>query len=365
MTPDAKKQRKRRALGSGLLISPALLGIVAAEIAVKVSPAAFPWLAGAGLVYPISAGVLILGLAWRLYAGRWMDCIVPLIVLGFTLPHLRQFLGGGWNDGGTGDLSLATWNVRQFDRYSWLEGEATRDALLSQLGTLEVDVLCLQEAYVDGRSRPFVTQNQIQAASGLTHIHTEFEHKKSAQEMAGVMTLTGLPIVQKQRITFTNDPGNGAIVTDVLWKGDTLRIVNAHLSSVHFEREDYDAVREGPDAQLGVRLWERLVSAWVKRADQAGQLRAIVESSPHPILVCGDFNDTSMSFALETLREVGLKDAFSEAGRGFGGTYIGDLPPLRIDYILHAEAFEALKVEVGEVICSDHRWVRSEFQWNP
>lgn len=365
MTVKASKRRKRRAMGSGLLIWPAAMAIVAAEVAVKVSPAAIPWLAGAGLVYPISFAGLILGVCWRLYVGRWRGSLVPMILLGYTLSHALQFVGGGWSDASGRDLALATWNVRQFDRYAWLQGPETRDAVLSELRKLEVDVLCLQEVYVDRRSSPYITQKQIQSAAGLNEVHADFEHKRRAQEVSGVMTLTRLPIAHQERLAFANDPGNGAVVTDVILEGDTLRIVNAHLSSLHFDREDYDAVREGPDAQSGLRLWERLVSAWVKRAEQVVQVQAVVAASPYPVVVCGDFNDTSMSFVVETLRETGLYDAFAEAGLGFGGTYIGDLPPLRIDYILHSGRLQALKVKVGEVVCSDHRWVRAEFQLSP
>ncbi len=52
--------------GSGLLLVPGQLGVIAAEVATRVSPAEFPYLAPAGLVYPWALLLLVLGMFWRL-----------------------------------------------------------------------------------------------------------------------------------------------------------------------------------------------------------------------------------------------------------------------------------------------------------
>ena len=359
---QAEKSQRRGAWGSGLLVTLGLVGVAAAEVAVYVSPEVFSWLALAGLVYPISLAGLLLGVAWRLFAGRWLDCIVPLIALAFTYPHAQLLWGGGASTEEAADLRVMSWNVRQFDRYQWMEGEVTRDAALKELGRTELDVICLQEMFDDRKRNPFITVRAVRQAAGLDQIHAAFEKLTDHRGVLGVMTLTRYPILRKELMEFPDDPGNGAILTDVRVGDDTVRIVNAHLSSLRLEREDYDAVREGPDAESGRRLLGRLTAAWVKRARQAEQLRDAIEASPHPVLLCGDFNDTPVSYALSALRSAGLTDAFAEAGTGFGGTYIGDLPPMRIDYILHSEEFEALRVEVGEAVLSDHRWVQADVQ---
>lgn len=362
MKKQAGKSQRRGAWGSGLLVTLGLVGVAAAEVAVRVSPAVFPWLALAGLVYPISLAGLLLGVGWRLYAGRWLDCIVPLIALGVTYPHARLLFGGGGSADADEGVRVMTWNVRHFDRFEWMEGAATRDALLEELAQANADVICLQEMYEDRRSKPYVTARAVQRAVDLGQIHSDFENERNRQGVFGVMTLTRYPILRKERMAFPGDPGNGAILTDVRIGEDTVRIVNAHLSSLHLNRADYDAVREGPDAESGRRLLGRLNAAWAKRASQAEQLQAAIEASPHPVILCGDFNDTPVSYALNALRSAGLTDAFADAGTGFGGTYIGDLPPMRIDYILHSEEFEAVGVKEGEVVLSDHRWVQAVVQ---
>ena len=49
--------------------------------------------------------------------------------------------------------------------------------------------------------------------------------------------------------------------------------------------------------------------------------------------MCGDFNDTPNSYVYARLSE-GLNDTFRDKGLGFGTTFGGALPMLRIDYIL-------------------------------
>jgi endonuclease/exonuclease/phosphatase family metal-dependent hydrolase len=333
------------------------MGVLAAEVAVRVSPELFPWFALAGLVYPLSLASLLLGFAWRLLAARWRGIWFPLLVLFATISHLNLHWGGGGETTVEDDLRLLTWNVRQFDRYGQLQGETTRDAVLDQIRAMGADVVCLQEAYEHRGSPPFVNAKMIQAATGLKNVHSFFEQDTRKRESFGVMTLTRLPIVGRSRLRFDEDPGNGAVITDVLFEGDTVRIINAHLSSIGLGKSEIDAVRDGPDRASSQRLWSRLSNAWKKRANQAHRVASEVTSSPYPVVLCGDFNDPPMSYALEVLRAAHLSDSFAEAGTGFGGTYIGDLPSLRIDYVLHDSMFEAVRVEVGEEEFSDHRSV--------
>ena len=70
---------------------------------------------------------------------------------------------------------------------------------------------------------------------------------------------------------------------------------------------------------------KRLKRAFVKRAKQADLIEASINTSPYPVIVCGDFNDTPCSYAYNTISTT-LKDAFVESGNGFGRSYIGAFP---------------------------------------
>jgi endonuclease/exonuclease/phosphatase (EEP) superfamily protein YafD len=76
--------------------------------------------------------------------------------------------------------------------------------------------------------------------------------------------------------------------------------------------------------------------------------------SPHPVVFCGDINDVPMSYGYHMLRK-GRQDAFRESGRGRGGTYVGALPSLRIDHILHDGAIASWGFITHPEELSDHR----------
>ena len=73
-------------------------------------------------------------------------------------------------------------------------------------------------------------------------------------------------------------------------------------------------------------------NAFLKRQVQADRVRAEIDKSPYPVIVCGDFNDVPNSYPYETIRK-GLQDAFVKKGAGIGRTFSGISPTLRIDYI--------------------------------
>ena len=77
-------------------------------------------------------------------------------------------------------------------------------------------------------------------------------------------------------------------------------------------------------------------------------------------ILCGDFNDTPMSYTYQRLIR-GHKDTFCEAGNGFGSTYRILWPALRIDYIFIPDGYSALSHASPRIRYSDHYPVIAEF----
>ncbi|HON55375.1 MAG TPA: endonuclease/exonuclease/phosphatase family protein, partial [Bacteroidales bacterium] len=78
-----------------------------------------------------------------------------------------------------------------------------------------------------------------------------------------------------------------------------------------------------------------------------------MSKSEYPAIICGDFNDTPMSYTYHILMK-GMKDSFRESGRGFSATYSYLWPMLRIDYILYPEKFWSMSHITQKVPYSDH-----------
>jgi vancomycin resistance protein VanJ len=93
-------------------------------------------------------------------------------------------------------------------------------------------------------------------------------------------------------------------------------------------------------------------------------------ASGGPTLLLGDFNFTDQNDVYRIVTRAGLRDAFREAGWGFGLTHPRRLPqhgsfPLltRIDFIFYTGDFEATRAWVGPDAGSDHLPVLAELVW--
>ena len=76
--------------------------------------------------------------------------------------------------------------------------------------------------------------------------------------------------------------------------------------------------------------------------------------SPHPVVICGDFNDTPVSYTYATISDE-LVDTFRDSGGlGIGSTYLGAFPSFRIDYIFHSKNLASSDYHRYEEGISDH-----------
>ena len=108
--------------------------------------------------------------------------------------------------------------------------------------------------------------------------------------------------------------------------------------------------------QSGARLLIRkLAEASAIRAPQADSIAQEIAASRYPyIIVCGDFNDTPISYAHRVI-EKGLNDAFTKSGRGLGISYNQNKFYFRIDNILASKNLKPYNCTVDRSIKeSDH-----------
>ena len=255
-----------------------------------------------------------------------------------------------------GQLKVMSFNVRTFDRYNWADNPSTRADLLQLISEEDPDILCIQEFY-NMRRGPFLDRDIAEAMQNAPHRHLEYSLRGGAGKY-GVATFSSNPIVDKGSIQFENTI-NLSIYTDILVGEDTIRVYNNHLQSIHFDRANYGfldslGLRYNNEQLEGlIDISDRLRDAFIKRSEQAAIIAAHIEKCPYPVLVCGDFNDTPVSYTYYRLSNE-MEDAFTSAGWGTGRTYIGKFPSFRIDYILHSRSFETLYFARKKVRFSDH-----------
>jgi endonuclease/exonuclease/phosphatase family metal-dependent hydrolase len=178
--------------------------------------------------------------------------------------------------------------------------------------------------------------------------------------------LSKYPIIAKGDVMFNNSSNsdNYCIFADVVKNGDTLRIYNIHLQSIKLQQDDYalfgEKNKQANSEKSTFRLLiEKLRIAYPNRADQAKRVTEHMLTSPYPVVICGDFNDTPMSYVYNQFNDQ-LTDSYRECSTGIGVTYAGKVPAGRIDYIFHTDELSAQHFTIQEKAYSDHRAVYCE-----
>ncbi len=253
-------------------------------------------------------------------------------------------------------LKIMSFNVRAFDEYHWAENPSTGQDIVSMLRKDDPDILCLQEFYRSGRA-PFTSDSLFGALDKTPHHHLEYSIS-NREKQYGLAIFSHYPIVGKGRVELDNSLSRCSYA-DIRVNEDTLRIYNMHLQSIRLNSRHYrmiDSLRFPYDNQQIEEIKDlsyRLRDAFIKRAVQADIIAKHMEDCPHPIIACGDFNDTPVSYTYKHIKGE-LRDVFTECGWGAGRTYNGKFPSFRIDYIFSGNEFEPLHCARKKVRLSDH-----------
>ncbi len=318
-----------------------------------------------GLAYPLlalaNAAFVVI---WMFFNWRWALLSLLMLVLGWNhISSSIQYHSDHTFDSKETPIHVLSYNVRNFDIYNydsqWRSSIENRDKILSFLKNTNPGIICFQE-YVHDLQGNFQTTDTLVSLLQPIYVDTIYTVKSRGIIEFGLATFSKYPIVKSGSIKFENSSTNFCLYTDVLINDDTIRIYNAHFESIHLSKKDYDYASEvtaltNVDAhkKSGRRIFSLLRAAFRDRASQAEQVAAHIASSPYPVILCTDLNDTPSSYAYRCLHKK-LNDAFVESGHGLGSTYAGIFPSFRIDYIMHSESLKAYNFETQNVKYSDH-----------
>ncbi|NJK85950.1 MAG: endonuclease/exonuclease/phosphatase family protein [Bacteroidales bacterium] len=254
-------------------------------------------------------------------------------------------------------VKLLSYNVRLFNYYEWLNDKTVPDKIFQYICKEDAGIVCLQEFLTINNSNLSLDKIKKKLA-GIPYSHINYSFKISENRSLGIATFSKYPIINKGLLKFEESP-NVVIFSDIKVGKDTLRVYNCHLQSTRLKKDDFhliDSLFYGYDeAQLNKLklLTYRLADAYKRRAVQSESLADHINSSPYSVIVCGDFNDTPVSYTYYKIRNH-LKDAFLESGRGIGNTYFGNYPNFRIDYILHDKQIKSFDFKINRIKWSDH-----------
>ncbi len=273
--------------------------------------------------------------------------LIPVVAMLPTLLIADRFVRFGKDDpypAGTG-VKVLSYNLGRYDAGGRkVTANESIAGIRQYLAAQDADIVCLQE---------FAVKDTAALSPYLPDYPYRALHLFKGQRFFGNVTLSKYPIQAKSVLTFP-ESRNLSLLTDIEVDGRTIRIYNCHLESysISFTALVKRLFRK-TFADEVVQVHERVHEATRRRSEQVALLLQSEEQSPYPNLVCGDFNDTPVSYTYHRLTRT-KKDSFAEAGSGFGSTYSVLWPMLRVDYILLPLNCTADRHETDRIPWSDH-----------
>ena len=300
-----------------------LLLLLISYLAPKIHPDFFWHISLLGILFPF---LLILNtlfavywvISWRKYF--WANIVI--IVLG--LPYIDNTIANQKNTLDQKEFSqlqknkkhqfdqlinLMSFNVRLFNQNENIDDDKIENKIVEMIKEKKPNVLCLQE---------------FNLTESTKELFDAFNYKKNNDNKLQIFT--NYRVIKSGYIKSKNI----CIYKDIVLN-DTIRVYNIHLQS----------------------NWVKTMkSSYQNRVSEALKIKKHIDKSPYPVIVCGDFNDTPLSYTYSTLKK-GLADSFQESGIGIGNSYVS-IPTLRIDYILHSQKYESYNYKKLKYKFSDH-----------
>ena len=320
-------------------------------LARHVSPQVFWPPAIIALLLPGLLLLTLLFLLIQLARKHWASVVFPAMVLLFSLSIMNRLFAWPKSDDtdstSENGVIIVTGNQRMFRKGngSAVDPESVR----SFFQHLDADIVMLQEVWPAERKVNYIAD--IKTNKNLVSRH----------QKPNTLVATYADDLTREAAYFADSEYHGILVTDVATEIGTVRVINAHLQSNQISGMAED-IRKKDSVSDQVTTFGQMLAGYGRttrrRAGQAEKIRQLIEESPHPVIVGGDFNDVPSSYMYNMLLSPRVKDAWVQAGTGLGTTFTGPIPGLRIDYLLVDTSLSVVAIERINSPWSDHRALR-------
>jgi endonuclease/exonuclease/phosphatase family metal-dependent hydrolase len=333
-----------------------------------------------GLIFPLLLLIVLTLFVTSLFfpsCRRWSLVSLVALVLGWSNIHSfwAFHMGKGFqSEKPPHTLRILTWNIRSFDDYITRKTGASghKPKMMEFIGQQNADVVCLQEFY-NARKPKNQDDNLSWIRNRLHYPYCYFSKDYARYDGSyegGVIIFSRYPFADSLLLRYPREEkintSESLIAADIIVGKDTVRVFTTHLQSVLFRSKDFHDIEIIKNVEDSILLASRSIAkklhhAFRLRGNQAEQVRAMLDKSPHPAVICGDFNDVPNSYTYFTIRG-GWQDAFITKGFGIGRTYVHISPTLRIDYILTDPRLSIVQCRKFSLPYSDHNPVIADLQ---
>ena len=310
---------------------------------------------------------------WIFTRPRWV--LVSLLAIVLAWGPMQQIIplrfSSGFSLSKGNMLRVMTWNVEHFVILEHKTHPEKKKQMLDIINQYQPDVACFQEMVAGDRTSRAINylpdfMNQLSFADYSYSYNPKLDF--DGEHHFGIIIFSKYPIVNKQTVSFYPHDYNSIFqYIDIVKGADTIRVFNIHLQSLRFSSDNLQYI-DDPEFQdekavsQSKSIIKKFKAGFLKRKIQADRIRAEIEKSPYPVIVCGDFNDVPNSYAYHTIGK-DLKNVFTERGTGIGRTFSGISPTLRIDNIFTDKRFDIDQYTRVSKKLSDHFPVLADMEF--
>lgn len=326
------------------------VGLLLSAYAQYLSPVLSPVLSVAGLSFPFFAVFnLVFLLVWLFIRPKFI--VLPLLLFLSSIDPLLTYCPMSTSrepaDGKV--LKVLTYNTMGMPSEKNDKGITTTPAV-EYIKKSGADIVCLQEFPAE--------HNAI--IKQLKHTYP-FNKVVTFHSSLKVACFSKTPILSGESIDLIS-PGNGSALFYVKVDGKKVPVIINHLESNKLsgnDKEIYETLLEDPQNRFvksgSKHLLFKLADAAALRGPQAKTIAQRIKKINSPyIIVCGDFNDTPLSYTHRVIGE-GLQDTYREVSFGPDMTYHSHFMYFRIDHMFVGKGYKVLDCEVDKsILASDH-----------
>ncbi|MDP9958843.1 endonuclease/exonuclease/phosphatase family protein [Chryseobacterium lathyri] len=151
---------------------------------------------------------------------------------------------------------------------------------------------------------------------------------------------------------------------DVDINGKIVRVVTVYLEPFRLHKSMFKFDGFATVKGKVTNFISHMTPTFKAHEDQIKKIRKVIDFSPYPVILAGDFNSVPNSYEYYNLGK-DLQDAFVTVGNGASTSFDDYKVPLRIDYIFTSKSIIPLSYKVDHAVkLSDHYPVIAEFLLN-
>jgi endonuclease/exonuclease/phosphatase family metal-dependent hydrolase len=320
------------------------------------------------LTVPVAFAVNIFFLVTYIIIRSW-KFILSLVILVIGYPLLARTFKFNFSSNSelvADNISVLSYNVMycDFETAKRSSNITNSGKLVTDLDSIKADIKCFQELYNSPNHPQLNVIKRLREKNRYyTYMHSKIDDKAHIGTI-GLAIFSKYPIIHKEEISWKTN-NNGLLVADIVYKEDTIRIMNLQFKSMGI-RMKKAITRNGEVRNKETRtILGQLKAGFKDRALQVDIIEAHIKNSPYPVILAGDFNELPYGYAYGRVRKL-LGNAFEGAGFGFGFTYHKMPSFIRIDNQFYDKnAFEILDFQtLMELGHSDHYPIYAEYKLN-